>query len=188
MKKYFILMVVLICAMGVCLAETRLAEGADSDWYMKILTDEAVTTAYPYRAFVDINGNGVPVLVLSTTQDSFISAEDRAVVYVYDQGAPKKVLEVGGQGGDTLYANLDAHTLTHYYRFSGEEHIEVYRVENGALALVTKVDCYQPHHAPDADNAEPVYLQDGAAITEEAAHELCALYATDNAISYEPAP
>ena len=55
--------------------EEPMAEGADSDWYMDILADANMIAEYPYHAFVDINGNGVPVLLISTTQNSFITAE-----------------------------------------------------------------------------------------------------------------
>ena len=188
MKKFLTLALAVLFAMAAMtasLAEAGMAEGADSDWYMDILADGAVTAEYPYHAFVDVNGDGVPVLLISTTQDSFITAEDKAIVYLYDNGAPKQVMEAGGGGGDIFYANTDEHTLTHFSRLSGESHIEVYHAVNGALELVTKLDTYQPNHGPNGDNAEPLCYQDDAEITQEAADELIALYATDNAITYE---
>ena len=189
MKKLLILALALLMAMtaaSASLAEPEMAEGADSDWYMEILADEAMIAQYPYHAFVDINDNGVPVLLISTTQESFIGDEDKGIVYLYDQGAPKQVLEVGGEGGEIFYANLDEHTLTHFSRLSGEAHIEVYRAADGALELVTKVDTYQPHHSPDIDNEQVLCYQDGQEITEEAADALMGRYATDNAITYVP--
>ncbi len=189
MKKLLIVALALLLAMTACsaaLAEREMAEGADSDWYMNILADEAVIAEYPYHAFVDINDNGVPVLLISTTQESFIGAEDKGVVYLYSAGEPKEVLTVGGEGGEVFYANLDEHTLTHFSRLSGESHIAVYHAVDGALELVTKVDIYQPHHSPDIDNDQVLCYQDGQEITEEAADALMGLYATDNAITYEP--
>ena len=189
MKKIMILMLALLFAlttMGASLAEDNMAKGADSDWYMDIHADEAVIAEYPYHAFVDINGNGVPVLLISTTRESFIGAEDKGVVYLYDQGAPKQVMAVSQAGGDVFYANTDEHVLIHFSRLSGESHIEVYRAVDGALELVTKVDTYQPNHGPNGDNAQVLCYQDDQEITEAAADELLATYATDNAISYEP--
>ena len=151
---------------------------------MDILADEAVIAEYPYHAFVDINGNGVPVLFMSTTEDKFVSMEDKAAIYLYDSGEPKKVLEDGGQAGDVFYAATEGKTLTHYYRLSGEEHIEVYKAENGALELVTKADSYQPNHGPAGDS-EPHYYPDEE-ITEESATELWGAYATDSVVFYEP--
>ena len=189
MKKMLTLALALLlalAALAAALGEAEIAEGADSDWYMDILADANMIAEYPYHAFVDLNGNGVPVLLISTTQNSFITADDKAVVYLYDNGAANAVLEVGGEGGDIFYANLDEHTLTHFSRLSGEAHYQVYRAANGALEPVTKLDTYQPHHAPDVDNAEPLCYQDGQEIAEDAADALIGLYATDNAVSYEP--
>ena len=189
MKKVLTLIIALLFALTALTAsqaETQMAEGANSDWYMNILADEAVIAEYPYHAFVDINDNGVPVLLISSTQDSFVGAEDKGIVYLYDQGAPKQVMTFGEAGGDIFYANMEEHTLIHFSRLSGESHIEVYKAVDGALELVTKVDTYQPFHGPEGDNAEAVYLQDDQAITEAEADALIATYATDNAITYEP--
>ena len=189
MKKILTLILAMLfamTAMSAAVAEAGMAEGADSDWYMDVLADRAVVAEYPYRAFVDVNGDGVPVLLVSTTREAFITAEDKAVVYLYDKGAAKPVMEAGGAGGDIFYANLDERTLTHFSRLSGEGHYEVYRVAEGALELVTKLDTYQPFHGPEGDNAEARYFQDDQAITGEAADALIGLYATDNAITYAP--
>ena len=61
------LAMVCLTAVAALAEEPEMAEGADSDWYMDILADESVLAEYPYHAFVDINGNGVPVLLISTT-------------------------------------------------------------------------------------------------------------------------
>ena len=166
--------------------EMEMAEGADSDWYMDVLADEAILAEYPYHAFVDVNGNGVPALLISTTQDAFITGEDAGRIYVYAEGEAKQVLEFGLGGGDIFYGNLGEHTLTHFSRLSGEGHYEVYTLADGALALTATADSYGPHHAPDADNAEQLYLLNGEAATEADFEAFTALYADEaDAITYE---
>ena len=166
--------------------EEPMAEGADSDWYMNVLADPQLSGQFPYHAFADVNGNGVPVLIVSTTESAFIGAEDQARVYVYAGGEPKQVMELGQAGGEKLYCNPDSHTLTHYSRLSGEGHLEVYSVKDGALELVTTVDNYAPNHGPNGDNAEAIYLQDGKAITEAEFEALFCQYAGDDEeITYE---
>jgi hypothetical protein len=166
--------------------DAPMAEGADSDWYMNVLADPELSRQFPYHAFADVNGDGVPVLIVSTTESAFIGAEDQARVYVYSEGEPKQVMELGQAGGEKLYCNPDSHTLTHYSRLSGEGHLEVYRVKGGALEPVTTVDNYAPNHSPNGNNAEAIYLQDGNDITEEAFDALYGQYAGDDEeITYE---
>lgn len=187
MKKIItLILIALISLMDVgSLAEGRIAEGADSDWYMNVLADENIIAEYPYHAFIDLNGNGVPVLIISTTENDFITDEDKAIAYVYAKGEAKAVLEVGGGGGDRFYANLDERTLTHWSRLSGEAHIEVYHVENDVLMPVTKVDYYAPHHNPEQDSDKALWFQDGKAISEADGQAVFDLYALDNVITYE---
>ena len=172
---------------GLAMAEEKpLAEGADSDWYMAVLTDEAIAKQYPYHAFVDVNGDGVPVLIVSTTEDSFISGEDGARVYVYAGGEARPVMEVGYSGGEIFYCNAEEHTLTYFYRFSGEGHIEVYHVKDGGLELVLKADRYGPFHGPEGDNTEEIYFRDGEPIDEAACEALCEQYTSEkDAVTYE---
>lgn len=188
MWKILALTLVVACLLAfAAMAEApEMAEGADSDWYMDVLADESILAEYPYHAFLDINGNGVPVLIIATTEDKIIGLEDKGIVYLYSEGAPKDVLEVGGGGGDTFYCNLDEHTLTHYSRFSGEEHITVYHVNGDALEPAIKVDAYAQYHAEGGKNAEPVYLLDGEEVDEAAYREVTDMYALDNAVYYEP--
>ena len=187
LTKVLAMLLAMLCTLTLAtaaLAETA-AEGADGDWTMEILADEGVVAEYPYHARIDLNGDGAPVLIISTTAEDFITDEDSAVVYLCADGEPKAVLEVGGGGGDRFFADLDAHILTHYSRLSGEAHIEVYRVENGALKLVTRADYYAPHHDPEQDSEESLWFQDGEAIPEAEGQALFDLYAGDDAISYE---
>ena len=188
MLRILALALAMACLMAfAALAEApEMAEGADSDWYMDILADESVLAEYPYHAFVDINDNGVPVLIISTTEDSIIGPEDKGQVFLYSEGAPKQVLEVGGTGGDAFYCNFDEHTLTHYSRFSGEDHIVVYHVNGDALEPSIQADAYAQYHAADGKNTDPVYLLDGEAVDEAAFREISDMYALDNAVFYEP--
>ena len=166
-------------------AETTSAKGADSDWYMKALNDASLREQYPYHAFVDVNGDGVPVLFLSSTEKAFIGGEDKACMMVYDNNQPKTVKEIGGAGGEKFYCSTEGHTITWYSRLSGEGHIEVYELKDGALNKITDAATYSPHHHPEKDNAEQLYLQDGKEITEEESNALWEKYAADaDEISY----
>jgi hypothetical protein len=92
MKKVLTLIIALLFALTALTAsqaETKMAEGADSDWYMNVLADPELSRQFPYHAFADVNGDGVPVLIVSTTESAFIGAEDQARVYVYSDGEPK---------------------------------------------------------------------------------------------------
>ena len=160
-------------------AETSAAAGADSDWYMKVLSDADLMKEYPYHSFVDVNGDGVPVLFLSTVEKSFIGGEDKACMIVYDAGSPKTVKEIGGAGGEKFICNTSEHTVTWFHRLSGEGHIEVFSLKDGELVPVTTVDSYGPHHYPEKDNAEQLFLQDGREISEEEHDALWAKYANE---------
>jgi|GEM_PF-1431502 len=168
-------------------AEEEMAEGADSDWYMEILDDPEIAGEFPYHCFADVNGDGVPVLIVSSTEEAFIGAEDHANVYLYRDGGAELVLSVGGAGGDKFFCNAGSHTLTHYSRLSGEEHIEVCEVKDGALTPIMKVDRYAPNHGP-AENAEAdTFFRDDAEISAEEGEALFAQYADDGeAVCYEP--
>lgn len=174
MKRIFSLMVA--AAMVLCGMAMAEATDAGSDWYMAVLTDAEITEQFPYRAFADVNGDGgssapsVPVLFISTTEESFIGDEDHARLYACVDGEAKQLKEIGGNAGEQFYVNAEEHTITYFYRLSGEGHIEVYNLKDGELVLLTKADSYGPFHAPDGENAEQVYFQDDEPI-DEAAHE-----------------
>ena len=159
--------------------EEQYAEDAGSDWYMKVLTDEAITAEFPCRAFVDVNGDGVPALFVATTDKAFIGDADRARLYLCRDGEAELAMEIGGGAGDEFFCNPQDHTITHYSRMSGERHIEVYTVENGALAKQLTADSYAPHHYPEADTEEGVYLRNGEKITEAECDALFDQYVTE---------
>ena len=162
--------------------EIELAEGADSDWYMRVLDDPELSEQFPYHCFADVNGDGVPVLVVSTTDSAFIGDEDHARVYMYKDGEPELVMEIGGGAGEKLYCNAELHTLSHYVRLSGEEHIEVNAAKDGALNLVTRADRYAANHGP-AENADTdTFFQDDQAISQEECEALFARYAGDDEV------
>lgn len=160
-------------------AASSAAGGADSDWYMKVLSDADLMKEYPYHSFVDVNGDGVPVLFLSTTEKAFIGAEDKACMIVCDAGSPKTVKEIGGAGGEKFYCDPEEHTITWYHRLSGEGHIEVCSLKDGSLELITAVDSYGPHHYHEKDNPEQLFLQDGKEISQEEHDALWDRYAND---------
>lgn len=167
-------------------ADEKVGEGADTDWYMAVLSDKELMKQCPYYCFTDVNQDKVPVLVIASTEDPFIKTDDKAFVYLYSKGDPKMVMELGGGGGDKLYSNEKENTLTHYSRVSGESHFSVYKVKDGELELVTTVDTYAPHHDPDVDNADTEYFQDGAEITEKEADALMDEYTNDqDVLSYD---
>lgn len=161
-----------------------LAEGADSDWYMQVLTDPAMTSKYSYCRFIDVNKDGVPVLILSTTDKSFVGAEDKACLMVYSNGEPKIVKEVGGAGGEIFYYDDDHNTLTYFSRLSGESHLEICEVKDGELKVVKTLDYFAPHHGePDSD--KPVYRIDGKDVTEKEYQDLFEDHAEEeDAVTY----
>ena len=175
LKRWIALMLAVLLMMSTLAvaetAEPEMAEGADSDWYMEILADPELSARFPYHSFLDVNGDGVPVLIICTTDGSFISDEDYANVYVYSDGAAKLVMEAGGRAGEKFLCNADEHTLTYYWRLSGEEHIEVYSAKDGALTLITKADRYAQNHGPKGGDAE-TWFQDEQEIDAEAGEEL----------------
>lgn len=161
------------------------AADADSDWYMKVLDDTSLRKEYPYYFTADVNGDGVPVLFLSSTENSFIGAEDKGCMIVCHAGDPKTLKEVGEAGGDKFYWNPEEHTITWYHRLSGESHIEVYALKDGELETITTADSYGPHHYPEKDNPEQLYFQDGNEISAGEIEALWDAYANDaDVISY----
>ncbi|MGX8705193.1 MAG: hypothetical protein ACSW8J_01315 [bacterium] len=190
MKRIFSLMVaaaLALCGMAMAteVPPPEAATDADSDWYMAVLTDAELMEQFPYRAFADVNGEGIPVLFIATKADAFIGDEDRARLYACVDGEAKQLMEIGGVAGEMFYVNAEEHTLTYFYRYSGEGHIEVYNLKDGErkfrprLVLVTKVDRYGPFHAPDGDNTEQVYFQDDEPIDEAAYEALMDKYANE---------
>ena len=143
------------------------AEYADSDWYMEILNDAELMAQYPHYAFVDVNENGVPALFITTTGDPFITDADSGLLFGCADGKPIQLMAFGGQAGESFYSNEVIHTLTYFNRSAGEMHIQVFTLGDGVLIPVTTADTYSPGHAPEGNNAETVYLQDGNPISEE---------------------
>lgn len=196
LKKWVVvLLAALLVLMASALAETpngssdesRMVEADESDWYMVVLADPELSVQFPYHSFLDVNGDGVPVLIVSTTEDVFIGSEDNGNIYLSKDGEPALAMTFGGTGGEKLFCNADSRTLTHYSRLSGEEHIEVYEAKDGALTLVTAADHYAPYHGP-AENADAdTFFQDEQAISPEAGEALFAQYANDSdVVTYVP--
>ncbi len=131
-------------------AENVAAQEADekddgSDWLREYLSDDSVKEKYPCCRSVDVNRDGVPVLLLSTTEEAFISDQDQACMVVFRDGKAEVVKEIGNAGGDKFYCDTGEHTVTWYSRLSGERHIEVYTVKDGNLEKAASADYYAEH-------------------------------------------
>ena len=61
---------------------------------------------------MDVNGDGVPVLFLSTTEEAFISGQDQACMVVFRDGKAEVVKEIGNAGGNKIYCDTGEHTVT----------------------------------------------------------------------------
>ncbi len=161
--------------------------GTDKAWYTQVLNDPTVRESYSFYRIIDINPNGSPILFLSSTADSFISNQEKAQLIVFSGGEPETVREIGGSGGEMFYCNAAENTLTYFYRFSGESHIEVYNLKDGTLERITVTDIYSPHHFPEEDNQDVIFLQDGKKISKEESNALWEKYANErDAVTYEP--
>jgi hypothetical protein len=134
---------------------------------------------YPCCRSVDVNGDGVPVLFLSTTEEAFISDQDQACMVVFRDGKAEVVKEVGNAGGDKFYCDTDEHTVTLYSRLSGERHLEVYSVKDGNLEMTASADCYGEHRYPENDNEDKICLLDGEEVSEEDFNKVWDQYAAD---------
>ena len=167
-------------------AQESVAEkDAGSDWYTEYLSDASVKEKYPYSSFADVNGDGVPVLFLSTTEKAFIGDGDMACMVVCRDGKAEVVKEIGNAGGEKFYCDTEEHTVTWFSRLSGEGHIEVYNVKDGTLEKITSADHYAAHHYPEKDNADTIYLLDGEEVSEADFNEVWDKYASDaNEVTY----
>ncbi len=161
----------------------------DEEWIKDILDDASIKSNYPYWRLIDINQDGVSEMILSTTEESFISDMDKACLIANVDGEGMILLEIGESAGDTFYYSPDEKALTWYYRSSGEKHIEAYQLKNGELEEIGTADIYDQHHYPQGDNAETVYLLDGKEASEEECTEFWNKYAPeDGAVTYEALP
>jgi hypothetical protein len=152
-------------------ATTQVVEETENtvpeDWYKEILADEKTQKEYPYYKLLDINIDGIDELFLSTTNKSFIGAEDKACLMCDYNGEIKTLQEIGGQGGEYwVFGQSDA-TLSHYSRLSGESHIVIYKLENGELNQISTADYYAAHHYPEEDTDAAKYMIDGKDVSEE---------------------
>lgn len=167
-------------------AETDTAEAADSDWYNKALTDPDLTSQYSYYKMIDVNKDGVPVLIMSTTDQSFIGDEDRACLIVNSDGEPKIVKEIGGNAGECFYYNPGEQYITYFSRLAGEGHYAVCQVKDGELNVVKTLDYYAPHHNPDEDSDKAINRIDGVDVSEGVFENATKEYAKEEfAVTYE---
>lgn len=148
-------------------AEATTESLAGSDWYQGVLTDQATKDQYAFHQFKDINGDDVPELFLSTTEEDFIGDEDKACLVAYVDGEAKTLMEIGGNAGEKFFVNEDQHTLTHFSRMAGEGHLEVFTLDGGVLTPGGTADSYGPQHDPNESNEEQNFYLDGEKVSEE---------------------
>lgn len=166
--------------------EADAGQETGSGWVTEYLSDESVREKYPCCRSIDVNGDGVPVLFLSTTEEAFIGDQDQACMVVFGDGKAEVVKEVGNAGGDKFYCDTDEHTVTLYSRLSGERHLEVYSVKEGNLEMTASADYYGEHRYPENDNEDKIYLLNGEEVSEEDFNEVWDQYAADaNEVTYE---
>ena len=161
---------------------------ADSDWYMQVLSDPTFLQKYSYYKFVDLNGDGVPLLFLSTTEKSFIGGEDYACLVAFVDGKPQVLKEIGGGGGESFYCDTENHLLTYFSRLSGEGHLEVYQLTDGKPNKIESLDNYGPMHDPESngENKEIVRRINGKDVSEEEYTAAWDKYASEkNIITYD---
>lgn len=167
-------------------AEAGQSQASAEDWYKEVLADEATKKQYSYYKLLDINQDGTEELFLSTTEKYFIGAEDKACLMADENGEVKTLQEIGGAGGEYWIYNQSDATLSYYSRFSGESHIVLYRLEDGALTEISTADYYSPHHYTEEDNEEEIYLLDGKKADKKEAESYWEQYGNEaGAITYE---
>ena len=152
------------------------SDDADKDkdaanWYQAVLDDESVTKEYPYYYLADIDQDGTDELFLSSTENAFIGADDKAKMMADVDGKATDVKELGGAGGESLKYDASDKSLFYWSRLSGEEHLIKYTYENGKLTEVQTADRYGENHDPNEDgkNVEDTYYVDGKKVTEDEA-------------------
>ena len=159
---------------------------AGSDWTAEYLSDASVKEKYPCCRSADVNGDGVPVLFLSTTEEAFIGDPDQACMVVCRDGKAEVVKEIGTPAGEKFYCDAAEHTVTCFSRMSGEGHIEVYSVKDGNLEKVISADRYGAHHYPEEDNDDVICLIDGEKVSEADFNEVWDKYTAEvNEVTYE---
>ena len=167
-------------------AKTAGEEGDAGDWYMKVLTDPELIGNYSYYKVIDVNKDGNPELILSTTDQAFIGAEDKACLMINDAGEPKVIKEIGEAGGESFYYDENEKLLTCFSRLSGESHLEICQLKDGELKVDKTVDYYAPHHNPEEDTEETIYRVDGADVSENEYNKVWEQYAKEDfAVTYE---
>lgn len=168
-------------------AQESAAETEDgSGWAAEYLSDATVKEKYPFCRCEDINGDGVPVLFLSTTEEAFIGDDDQACLVVFRDGKAEVVKEIGTPAGEKFYCDAKEHTVTVFSRMSGEGHIEVYSVKDGNLEKAASADRYGAHHYPEEDNDDVIYLLDGEKVSEADFNEVWNKYTAEaNEVTYE---
>lgn len=144
-----------------------------TEWYQSVLDDKKQTDAYPYYRLLDIDQDGTDELFLSSTEKSFIGAEDKAKLMADADGKVVTLKKIGGAGGESFSYDESDKSLFYYSRLSGEEHIVKYNLEKGALKKIQSADKYDDMHDPKTgNNTEDTYYLDGKQVKEAEAEAI----------------
>ena len=173
-------------AVAVEAVEAAETEQASPTWYVNAIRNPVNREKYSYYTLMDIDGDGIDELFLSTTEDFFIGAEDRAALIRWDQGREKQLMEIGGQGGEGWYFDAEEMMLSYYSRLSGERHLKIYKMDNGSMKQCGPADIYQPYHEPlTGNNSETVYLLNGIDAKKEEVEDFWQQFANEiDAVTY----
>ena len=93
---------------------------------------------YPYYRAIDINGDGVKELFLSTTMSSLYSYGDSIVILTYRNNKIIPLLYFSSAGGGHIsYKNK---FLCHYHRLADNDWHDIYELKNGELKKIVSVN------------------------------------------------
>ena len=146
---------------------------AAGNWYDSVLADESVKAEYPYYRLLDIDQDDMDELFLSSTENAFVGAEDRAKLMADVDGGSGYAEGDRGAGGGSFSYNETDKALFYFSRLSGEEHIVKYALKNGDLIEQQNADEYDAGHDPETgDNPDDTYYLDGKKVTEAEADAL----------------
>ena len=197
MKKKLALLIagtIVLCNLAACggtvntpeditTAEVNTEESLDeSDWHKRVLNNQATKNQYSFHQLKDINGDNIPELFLSTTEEDFIGEEDKACIMAYVDGDAKTLMEIGGNAGEKFFVNEEQHTLTHYSRGSGESHLEVFTLDGGALTPAGTADYYAAYHDPNEESEEEHCYLDGEKVSRDDISSYYALNTDDSMV------
>ena len=165
-----------------------------SAWYEEVLSDNSLVLEYggesyaiadyDYYALIDLAGDGNPELVLSTTEDAFLTVDDKAVMLAKN-GEHIGIIGVYNFGGGcSLYCDKEQRKLGWFTRLSGQSNSFVYSLQDGQLQEEETLDFYEAYHDPNQSglNEEEAAYVNGKKVSREKYQEEFARYFSDDAV------